>query len=96
MITGQILVYHYNGLHNAKPDAKRDIHSLRNVSVENNEGFRKSIEDALDGVPPGRGYALVKWSDRMFICEKDSNNPELNYVRHEISYHPLMNLFSQQ
>lgn len=95
MITGQLLVYHYNGLHNAKEGVNRNIYSLRDVRVNTPEQFRESIADAMDEVPAGRGYVLVKWSGRCFICEKDSNHPEIPYVRHEILYHPFLSAFSQ-
>ncbi len=94
MIKGQILVYHFNGLHNAKEGVPRNHFTLTDVDVSDKLGFRTAIEDALDQVPPGRGYALVKWDNRIFICEKDSNNPSLNYVRHEVLYHPLAEKFT--
>ena len=67
---------------------------MTDVDVSDTVAFRTAIEDSLDQVPPGRGYALVKWSNRLFICEKDSNDPDLNYVRHEITYHPMAEHFT--
>ncbi len=89
---GQLIVYHFNGLHNAKEGVERNQFTLLNVP--DTVDFRTFIEDTLDTVPPGKGYVLVKWKDRMFICEKDLNNHNLNYVRHEVRYHPLANQFT--
>ena len=90
MITGQILVYHFNGLHNAKEGVERNLYTLRDVNVNTGDEFKSSIVDALDEVPPGRGYALIKWEGRIFLAEKDSNDPDLDYVRHEVTWHPLI------
>lgn len=94
MITGQILLYHYNSLSNSKENDKRNDFSLKTVQVETSEQFRESITDSMDHIRPGQGYALVKWSGRMFICEKDLNQPSIPYVRHEIKYHPLNHVFT--
>lgn len=94
MIKGQILVYRFNGLHNAKIGVDRDIHSLRDISSETPNEFKHHVQDALDEVPPGRGYVLVKWSSKVFIVEKDVNQPNLPYVKHEVKWHPLMKLFT--
>jgi hypothetical protein len=37
---------------------------------------------------------MVKWNKRTFICEKDLNNPDTDYVRHEINWHPLLHSFT--
>jgi hypothetical protein len=94
MIKGQIIIYHYNGLHNSRVNVERNIHRLEEITCKTPEQFREHITTALDQVPPGKGYALVRWSGRTFICEKDSNNPKTPYVRHEIHYHPLMDQFT--
>ena len=93
MFTGQLIVYRLNGLHNAIQGIDRNIYALRSISVETTQEFKQVIEDALDEVPAGKGYALVKWSNKLFICEKDTNNPKVGYIRTEINYHPLMNVF---
>lgn len=94
MITGQILVYRYNNLINAKPGVDRNIYSLKDISVTTKEEFRQAIEDSLDEVPPGQGYALVKWNKKLFLCQKDSNNPSIDYVRNSVEYHPLQSKFT--
>jgi hypothetical protein len=90
---GQILVYRYNGIWNAKENADRNLYTLKNV--ETKEQFKPMILEALDEVPPGRGYVLARWAGKTYICEKDSNDSNKNYVRHEILYHPLLSAFSQ-
>ncbi len=94
MIKGQILVYRFNGLHNAKSGVNRYIFSLRDVDVDQPIEFKHAVKDALDEVPPGKGYVLIKWSGKMFIAEKDINNPGLSYIRHEIKWHPLQDKFT--
>lgn len=89
---GQILVYRYNGLHNAKPGVKRNYHTLIDINDKNE--FRNKIIDSLDCVQAGKGYVLVKYNGKMFICEKDLNDYEKDYVRHNINYHPLQNVFT--
>jgi len=93
MIKGQIIVYHYNGLYNNSKGFTRNNFTIKDIELKTKEEFPVAIADSLDEVPPGQGYALVKWNNRMFICEKDLNNPTVDYIRHEISYHPLMNNF---
>jgi hypothetical protein len=94
MFTGQILVYRLNGIHNAKQGIDRNLYTLKNVSVETTIEFKQTIEDALDEVPAGKGYVLVKWNGKTYICEKDTNNPNVGYVRHEVKYHPLLFIFT--
>lgn len=95
MYTGKILVYHFNDLSNAKKGVDRNIHTIHNINVDTKEAFRSAIADSLDLVPPGKGYVLVHWSGRNFICEKDLNNPNKDYVRREVNYHPLLTKFNE-
>jgi hypothetical protein len=89
---GQILVYRYNDKNNAKPGMKRNCYTL--IDVNDRTQFRDMIINALDSVHAGKGYVLAKWNGNMFICEKNLNNPEENYVKHSVGYHPLQNVFS--
>jgi hypothetical protein len=92
--TGQIMVYRYNGIHNAKQGVDRNSYTLRNVNVNTGEEFRNEIKNSLDEVPPGQGYVLVKWNGKAFICELDPNDSTVEYVRHSIGYHPLLSKFT--
>lgn len=94
MLTGQLLIYRFNGLHNAKEGVERNHYRLENIAVETSDEFRGKVNDALDEVPPGRGYVLIRWKDKTFIAEKDPNKPEAEYIRHEIQYHPLLDKFT--
>ncbi len=94
MYIGQLLIYRYNGLHNAKEGIDRNLYRVEDVSTETAEEFKSRVHDALDEVPPGRGYVLIKWKDKVFIAEKDPNNPQIGYIRHEIVYHPLLDKFT--
>ena len=89
---GQILVYRFNGLWNAKENADRNLYTLKDV--ETKEEFKPLILEALDEVPPGRGYVLIRWDNKTYICEKDSNDHDKGYVRHQILYHPLLDKFT--
>lgn len=94
MITGQLLIYRYNGLHNAKEGVDRNHYRIEDVAVPTKEAFKEKVHDALDEVPPGKGYVLIKWEGKVFIAEKDPNKPEVGYVRHEIKHHPLISKFT--
>ena len=94
MITGQLLIYSFNGLYNAKAGVKRNHYRIENVAVITAEEFKEKVNDALDEVPPGKGYVLIRWNNKTFIAEKDPNKPEAGYVRHEIRHHPLISAFT--
>lgn len=94
MITGQILIYRYNNLLTTREGNETNRYTLQDVTSPNAESFRQAIEDSLDTIPAGGGYSLVKWDNRFFQCEKDVNNPDVPYVRSEISYHPLFEKFT--
>ncbi len=89
---GQYLIYHFNNLDNAKAGCPRNIFERKDV--ETLSEFKPAIEEALDQVFPGKGYVLVKWNKKLFICEKDLNNPNTDYIRTEVKYHPLANQFT--
>ena len=90
MLTGQLLIYRYNGLYNAKPGVERNHYRLEDVNVNTPEEFKNKIRDALDEVPSGRGYVLIRYQSKTYIAENDHNNPHLDYIRHEIKWHPLL------
>lgn len=94
MYKGQLIVYRFNGLHNAKKGVDRNHYRLDDVAVNTKEKFKEKICDALDEVPPGRGYVLIKWEDKVFLAEKDPNKPEIGYIRNEIVWHPLLDKFT--
>lgn len=94
MLTGQLLIYRYNGLHNAKSGVDRNNYRIEDVRVETKGEFKEKVHDALDEVPPGRGYVLIRWDGKTFIAEKDPNKPETDYIRHEIKHHPLLDKFT--
>lgn len=94
MLTGQLLIYRFNDLYNAKEGVDRNHYRLEDVSVNTPEEFRSKVHDALDEVPPGRGYVLIRWKDKTFIAEKDANKPDAEYIRHEIKWHPLLDKFT--
>lgn len=94
MLNGQILVYRYNGLHNSRNNVERNVYTLRDVNAADSNVFRESIMDALDEVPPGKGYVLIKYNGKIYIAEKDCNDVNKPYIRHEVKFHPLANRFT--
>jgi hypothetical protein len=94
MLTGQLIVYRFNGLHNAKKGIDRNHYRVEDINVTTPEEFKHRIRDALDEVPSGRGYVLVRYKNKTYIAENDPNNPKSDYIRHEITYHPLLEKFT--
>lgn len=88
------MVYKFNNLKNAKGDLDRDVYELIDVSVKDKPEFKNVIEDVMDKNPPGVGYVLIKWDNKLFILEKDANNPHIPYTKREIHYHPLLSKFN--
>jgi len=88
MITGKLLGYYYNDLKNKN---NRNRFFKINVAVEKPEEFKQEIHNALDKIPVGKGYVLIGWNGKMFIAERDIHNvAKVEYLRHEIKWHPLM------
>jgi hypothetical protein len=94
MFIGQILIYRFNTVENAKKGNPRNLFTIKDVVTEKPDEFKHAVQDALDEVPPGKGYLLVKYHGKIHIVEKNPNHPELEYIRHEIKYHPLANQFT--
>lgn len=96
MLTGQILIYHYNNYQNSKDGVNRprNQYEIKSVSVKTKERFQEAIEEALDTIHTGNGYILVKYGNRFFQCERDANKPKNPYAKFEIKYHPLLSKFS--
>ena len=94
MYNGQLMIYHYNGLHNATEQTERNVFVLKNVNEPTKELFQKQITNALDSIPLGKGYVLVKLNHQYFNCEKDFNNLNLDFVGNETMYHPYMDKFT--
>lgn len=94
MYTGQLMIYKFNGLHNAIANANRNIYSIYPIQSPTKEEFQSHIVNALDEVPPGRGYVIVKWKNQFYMCQKDPNNPNHPYVRTVLKWHPLLDKFN--
>lgn len=93
MLQGQALIYRYNNIYNST-QGQRNKFALVDINANTKEEFRNAIQHYLEGIKPGTGYLIVKWNGKHFICEKDLNNPEVDYVRIELKYHPLLNKFT--
>ena len=89
-VVAQLIIYKYNNRANAFVGdrggfEKKDIHDAKSIKQE--------IQTALNRLQHA-GYVLVKYAGRMFLCEKNNIHPEREYIRHEITYHPLDKYFS--
>ena len=93
MITAQMMIYRYNGILTAKEETPRNQFELHDINVKNKEEFHSELINHLDCLKPGSGYILIKWFNKLFTLEIDQHNPSKGYVKTEISYHPLMNVF---
>jgi hypothetical protein len=85
MLITQILTIHYNGHHNAY-GGERDKFKL--TTVEDESKIREEIQSQLVNQ---NSYVLVKYKDKMYMCEWLSDNGK--YSRKQIDYHPYFNKF---
>jgi hypothetical protein len=64
---------------------------LEKIKVElNSENVRRNILDGINKIG-NRGYALIKFKDRYFVCEhKEQSGTSKEYEKREVTYHPFM------
>jgi len=62
------------------------------VDVDDVQKVKDTVRFCLSKI--AAGHVLVKWDNKLFVCERDNVNPDKDYIRHEVSYHPLMNKFT--
>jgi len=55
--------------------------------------LREAIAAAVKLTVNG-GHVLVKYKGKLFLAERDSNNSLIEYVHHEVSYHPHQSQFT--
>lgn len=89
-VVAQLIIYKYNNRSNAWGGGrdgfqKQDIHNPKDIKGD--------IQSALNSILHG-GYVLVKYANRMFLCEKNNVDLDRDYIRHEIKYHPLDRYFT--
>jgi hypothetical protein len=92
MFIAEMLLYTYNDLKNSTGNSDRNLYTIRSIAGDKNQ-IQEEIAISLDETPPGTGYTLVKWNNKLYICEKDIQNPDIPYIKREIKYHPLMTKF---
>lgn len=89
-VVAQVLVYTYNNRSNGW-GGQRDIFHI--IDIIDPRNIVNIIKNQL-GELVYKGYVLVKYAGRMFLCENNNNDPTFNFLRHEIHYHPLNKYFS--
>lgn len=64
---------------------------LEKIKVEMDpESIKTNILDGINKMGK-RGYALLKFKDRYFVCEhKEQSGTSTEYKRREVTYHPFM------
>jgi hypothetical protein len=85
-----ILIIKQNGV-----GASRGPHTVRQWSkstVTSEIDIKPAIQTGIRSLGNERGHILVKWADKLFICE---NNGKGGYTRTEVPYHPLADKLSQ-
>lgn len=87
----QLIVVHQNSMSNSGPDAKRDVFDF--LDVENLLVVKDQIRSILVGLKHG-GHVLAKHSGKMYVCELNNIDPEKDYDRHEVTYHPHQSIFT--
>lgn len=81
----QILVVFQNTLGNSGAGATRNRFEIEDVLDINiiKERVRTNLGKLANG-----GHVVVKWEGKLFVCEKNNVEPDKDYIRHEITYHP--------
>ena len=87
----QLIVVFQNSLKNSGPTATRNLYQVHDVTEESK--LKESIAAAVKLTING-GHVLVKYKDKLFVAEKDTNNPVIDYVFHPVVYHPHQDKFT--
>ena len=88
----ELLVVVYNDRRNAY-EGSRD--AFTKVEVADKEAIKQTIQDQFNGpLAKHVGCVVVKFDDKIWLCERDTVNPKKIYTRHEITYHPLAQHFT--
>lgn len=88
----ELLVVAYNTRQNAY-GGQRNV--FTKVEVTDKAAIKKAIQDQFNGpLAKHIGHVLVRFDGKMWLCERDTVNPQKIYTRHEITYHPLSQHFT--
>lgn len=64
-------------------------------TIKADTDIRPTIQEKFDTLLKGvAGYVLVFFNDKLWQCERNCVEPSKPYIRNEINYHPLANLFT--
>jgi hypothetical protein len=88
----ELLIVFYNTRQNAY-EGSRNV--FTKVEVADKGQIKTAILNAFNAqLAKVRGHVLVKFDGKMWLCERDTVNPQKVYTRHEINCHPLQNHFT--
>ena len=87
----QILVVFQNTLANSEDPKSRNRFEIEDVLET--EKIKERIQLGIKRLA-NHGHVLVKFGGKIFVCEKDNVNPDKDYIRREISYHPQSKHFT--
>ena len=87
----QLLKVYLNGYHNHS-GGDRDLVELldQTTDVEIKDRIAKALSEFTVQLP---GYVLVKFNNKMYMCEKNNICHTKPYVKHEVSFHSLQDRF---
>ena len=92
MNAAEFLIVFYNQRQNAY-GGQRNV--FTKIEVADKGQIKTAILSAFNtSLAKVRGHVLVKFDGKMWLCERDTVNPQKVYTRHEINYHPLATHFT--
>lgn len=92
MNAAELLIVFYNQRQNAY-EGPRNV--FTKVEVADKGQIKAAILTAFNtSLAKVRGHVLVKFDGKMWLCERDTVNPQKVYTRHEITYHPQQQHFT--
>lgn len=83
-MSADLLLVYENGYAEAREPSLRDRFEVERDVAE--DMIKSRIEALLDKANTRRGHVLVKWHDKMYVCEKRLSGR--GYTKQTISYHP--------
>lgn len=90
-MSAQLIVVTENGVDQAL--AGKGLNQYEVIDAETDEQIKAEISIRLSVLKANRkrGHVLVKWHNKLFICESKGNGT--GYYRTEVDYHPLAEKF---
>jgi len=91
-MNAELLIVAYNTRQNAYEGPRNHFDR---VEVADQNQIKTAIVNAFSTtLAKVRGHVAVKFDGKMWLCERDTVNPQKVYTRHEITFHPLQQHFT--